>query len=117
MRKKHTSPFILFLGLAVMLTTLFLFFIDLFTTRIIAYLLAVNLSTFLLYGYDKFIASHSGIRVPENILHLLSLLGGSPAALVSQHIFHHKTAKKSFQWIFWAIVFVQGTLLWYLKVF
>ena len=81
-----------------------------------AYLLTVNIAAFLLYGYDKFISSRKSRRVPEKTLHLLALSGGSPAALLAQHLFRHKVSKVKFQWIFWIIVLFQGGVLWYFKV-
>jgi uncharacterized membrane protein YsdA (DUF1294 family) len=79
-----------------------------------AYLAAVNLCTFLAYGYDKASAIGGGLRVPEAVLHVLALAGGSGGAWVGQKTFHHKTAKWSFQRAFWAIVVLQvlGVALW-----
>jgi len=37
-------------------------------------------------------------------LHLLSLLGGWPGALIGQGLFRHKTSKQSFQFMFWLTV-------------
>ena len=87
---------------------------------LLAWLLAVNLVTFLTYGYDKRIAGSGNIRVPERVLLLLALAGGSPAALLGMRLFHHKTAKSSFQQKFWLVLLVQAILviiyfLWRLK--
>lgn len=62
-----------------------------------SYLIAINLTTFLAYWYDKIISHSSKIRVPENVLHILELLGGSIIALISQSYFRHKTKKESFK--------------------
>jgi uncharacterized membrane protein YsdA (DUF1294 family) len=72
-----------------------------------SYLVAINAATFLLYGYDKAIAGGDQTRVPERVLHLAELFGGTPAAFVAQRVFHHKTQKSSFQLRFWLIVVVQ----------
>ncbi|MBK8050418.1 MAG: DUF1294 domain-containing protein [Anaerolineales bacterium] len=72
-----------------------------------AYLIAINVATFALYGYDKAVAGGEQTRVPERVLHLAELLGGTPAAFVGQRVFHHKTQKSSFQVKFWLIVVVQ----------
>ena len=72
-----------------------------------AYLLGINLSTFLLYAYDKTIAGSTRLRVPENVLHILALLGGTPAAFAGQRVFRHKTLKRSFQAWFLGIAAVQ----------
>ena len=65
---------------------------------------AINLLTFALYARDKHAARTGQWRTPENTLHLLSLLGGWPAAWVAQRVLRHKTAKRSFQWVFWLTV-------------
>ena len=44
---------------------------------LVSYLLAINLVTFALTGYDKGAAGTTALRVPEFVLHLLSVLGGS----------------------------------------
>ena len=60
-------------------------------------LAALNAFTALLYGLDKIAARNGRRRIPENILHLLALLGGWPGAAVAQRLFHHKTGKRAFQ--------------------
>ncbi|RKZ91683.1 MAG: hypothetical protein DRR19_06485 [Candidatus Parabeggiatoa sp. nov. 1] len=110
--KKRISPFWLYGIAAVILTvapTIFLF--DIGWNIIVAYIASVNLSTFLFYGYDKMIAGSSLLRVPEWVLHSLSICGGSPAGLIAQKIFRHKTIKKSFQLVYWAIVIIQAIIL------
>jgi uncharacterized membrane protein YsdA (DUF1294 family) len=69
--------------------------------------LGVNLATLLLYGYDKAVSGGTKLRVPENVLHLLAFLGGTPAALLGRALFRHKTVKPSFRRIFWLIVALQ----------
>ena len=66
--------------------------------------LVLSVTTFLVYRSDKRRAENREARVPEMTLHLLSLLGGWPGAFLAQRVFRHKTAKASFQLIFWAIV-------------
>ena len=68
------------------------------------YLAAINLLTILFYLHDKRNARNKAWRIPELQLHLLELLGGWPAALLSQRILRHKTSKLSYQIIFWLIV-------------
>ena len=80
---------------------------------LVLYLMAINFTTGWLYLWDKIIAGTKITRVPEIILQTLALLGGSPTALLSQKVFHHKTNKKSFQIIYWLIVLIQvGILSW-----
>jgi uncharacterized membrane protein YsdA (DUF1294 family) len=70
---------------------------------------ALNLLTFALYARDKHAARTGQRRTPENTLHLLSLLGGWPGAWLAQGLLRHKTAKRSFQLVFWLTV--AGNLL------
>ena len=56
------------------------------------------------YFVDKRAARRGRRRTPESTLHVLSLLGGWPGALLAQQQFRHKTRKASFQWVFRATV-------------
>jgi uncharacterized membrane protein YsdA (DUF1294 family) len=112
---KQRSPYFIF-GLVSLLLTVALFaFLYLYQhlNPIVSYLIAINITTFLLYGYDKLISAGEAVRVPEWNLHALAILGGSPAGLSAQKFFHHKTIKGSFQLVYWLIVALQvGLLLW-----
>jgi len=78
---------------------------------LLGYVAGINLATMALYGCDKRAAVKNRLRVPENVLHAVALLGGSPAALLSQQMFRHKTVKTSFRISFWLIVVVQVALI------
>lgn len=65
-----------------------------------------SLLTLAIYGWDKRQATRSGPRTPESTLHLLSLLGGWPGALIGQHLFRHKRRKGAFMVVFWLTVVV-----------
>lgn len=76
------------------------------------WLLAVNLLTFLIFGWDKFKAKwkerhQDARRVPEKTLFLLSALGGSLGALAGMRVFHHKTLHKAFRFGIPAILVLQ----------
>ena len=73
----------------------------------VAWLLAFNAVTVLVYGYDKAIAGGKRRRVPERILLGLALCGGTPGALLAMWLFRHKTAKRSFRNAFVLVVVVQ----------
>ncbi len=75
------------------------------------WVLALSIASFGIYGYDKGQAQSGGTRVPELVLHALSLCGGSPGSFVAMRYFHHKTVKASFQAVFWVIVVFQIGLL------
>ncbi|CAA6823552.1 MAG: Cold-shock DNA-binding domain-containing protein [uncultured Sulfurovum sp.] len=112
--KKHYSPYLIFGLLSFVILTLVLLYASQYVQLLVAYLIAINISTFLLYGYDKFISGTEKLRVPELNLQTLALLGGSPSALIVQKLFRHKTLKGSFQVIYWLIVMGQvGLLLWF----
>jgi uncharacterized membrane protein YsdA (DUF1294 family)/cold shock CspA family protein len=69
--------------------------------------------TFIVYGFDKSAAMNSRRRTPESTLHLLSVLGGWPGALVAQQMFRHKSRKLEFQIVFWLTVLLNcGVLGW-----
>lgn len=66
------------------------------TTTIKLFPLLINLFAFALYGLDKFKAIHKKHRIPEKILFLVSLMGGSIGSLLGMIIFHHKTKHINF---------------------
>jgi len=77
--------------------------------------IAINGATFCLYGVDKYQAIRLGARVPEAMLHFAAAVGGTPGAALGQVTFRHKTRKKSFRVVFFAIAAAQAiglTLLW-----
>lgn len=76
-----------------------------------AYLVAMSFTTAVLYGHDKLAARAKWLRIPERVLHTFALVGGSPGALLAQHLFHHKTSKRSFRVVFWTITALQAALL------
>ncbi len=72
-----------------------------------AYLIGISAIALLFYGYDKYQSRHSGFRIPEIILHVIALAGGTPGALLGQQVFRHKTSKRSFRLWFYLTVLVQ----------
>ena len=73
----------------------------------LSWLIAVNLSTFLTFRYDKRIAGSRRRRVPEKSLLGLAFLGGSLGAALAMRRYRHKTRKKSFKRKFWLVVALQ----------
>jgi uncharacterized membrane protein YsdA (DUF1294 family)/cold shock CspA family protein len=71
----------------------------------------MSLVTFCAYAFDKSAAMNRRWRTAEQTLHLLSLLGGWPGALIAQRMFHHKSKKVSFQGVFWLIVLLHFGLV------
>jgi uncharacterized membrane protein YsdA (DUF1294 family) len=78
---------------------------------VLSYILSINITVLFLMGYDKFAAKQNLSRVPEKILHLYAIAGGTPFAYLSQKLFRHKTIKKSFRLKFYLILFVQIILI------
>jgi uncharacterized membrane protein YsdA (DUF1294 family) len=76
----------------------------------------LSLIAFAAHATDKAQAAAHGRRVPEQALHLMSLLGGWPGALFAQQQLRHKTRKARFQALFWGTVLAHVVgLAWYLS--
>jgi uncharacterized membrane protein YsdA (DUF1294 family) len=58
------------------------------------------------YARDKTAAQNAGRRTPELTLHLMSLVGGWPGALIAQVLLRHKTRKPSFLIGYWFTVII-----------
>ena len=83
------------------------------------YLLAGNLVTFAVFGWDKLMAKWQKRRVPEKTLFLLAGLLGSVGAWLGMQIFRHKTKHTSFVVGIPAILVVQmaaAAAVWYFWV-
>jgi uncharacterized membrane protein YsdA (DUF1294 family) len=75
------------------------------------YLLVVSVVTFGFYGFDKYRAIQGGRRIPEMMLHVLTLAGGTLGALAGMYMFRHKTKKLKFRVVFMLIVTLQAAIL------
>jgi uncharacterized membrane protein YsdA (DUF1294 family) len=60
--------------------------------------------SFFFYRHDKRQAQVGGWRIAETTLHFLDLIGGWPGGFLAQRGYRHKTAKVSFQVVFWMTV-------------
>ena len=77
---------------------------------------ASSVVAFVAYAMDKSAAREGRWRIPEKYLHLFSLIGGWPGALVAQRLLRHKSSKTSFQVAYWVHVVLNcGFLAWCLK--
>ena len=89
-----------------------------FSSLFFTYLIGINFFTFVLYGLDKYKASHGLWRISERLLLLSALLGGAFSALFSMFFFHHKTRKARFllfiplSTILWGILILHIYLKW-----
>ncbi len=80
------------------------------------FLAFINVVTFFYFGFDKIQSQREGRRrASERSLWVLSLLGGSPGALLAMKFFRHKTKKTSFQLVLTLILALQilGLVLWF----
>ena len=109
MSKQSPHQFFLILAAVLICGVMGLVFFTQKGNVIHAYLLAINVVTFVIYGFDKRQAIKSKMRVPEVVLHFLAFIGGSPAAGIAQIVFRHKTKKTSFRIVFFLIVAIQIT--------
>ena len=84
----------------------------------LAWLAPINGVTFIVYRFDKWKAPRAENgkgRIPEYVLLLLALVGGSPGAFLGMIVPpRHKTRKCRFQFGFWLIVLMQavGVVIW-----
>ena len=87
-----------------------------------AWLLAATAVTLFIYVHDKRVAVINGrrkekdkstfTRVPEDVLLLLTLAGGTIGGLFGIFLFDHKTTKASFQIKFWLTIVLQILLIY-----
>ena len=79
----------------------------------LAALAALNVVTLWMYAADKNAARAGRWRIPESNLHLLSLLGGWPAAWLAQQNMRHKSSKTEFRAVYWLTIALHcGALAW-----
>ncbi|MBI4613403.1 MAG: cold shock and DUF1294 domain-containing protein [Planctomycetes bacterium] len=114
--KRPRSP-TLFYGLAGLLlagagTALLWIYLPV-VSLLVDWIVASSVSAFILYAFDKIRARSDSSRVPERVLLGLALVGGSPGALVAMNVFHHKSVKGRFRFVFWTIVAAQLAALVY----
>lgn len=74
--------------------------------HLLGYYLLASLLTFAFYAMDKSAARNDEWRVSEQTLHILSMLGGWPGALLAQQKLRHKSRKTSFRIVLWLTVIV-----------
>ena len=68
--------------------------------------------TVALYRYDKRAAEQGTQRIPNSALHLASLLGGWPGALIARPLLRHKLNQKRFRCFFWASIVANFGILY-----
>lgn len=78
---------------------------------LVPFLMSTNGATFFLFGFDKLLAASQKERIPERVLYVFCLLGGSIGGIVGMQILRHKTQKTSFQTIMGGILIIQIIVL------
>ena len=63
---------------------------------LIIYFTTVNVIAFALMGFDKQRAKRRLFRIPEKMLFLSAILGGSIGAILGMYTFRHKTKHATF---------------------
>ena len=79
---------------------------------IFIYLIITNLIAFTVMGADKSRAKGHKWRIPEKMLFLTAIIGGSIGAIAGMHFFHHKTKHWYFVIGMPAILIIQLIAAW-----
>jgi uncharacterized membrane protein YsdA (DUF1294 family)/cold shock CspA family protein len=71
------------------------------------YIMASSLA-FVFYKRDRAMAETHQRKLPENTLHLWSLIGGWPGAALAQKLAHPRSRRRSFQIVYWITIVLNG---------
>lgn len=82
-----------------------------------AFLITLNIGSFMYYGFDKRKAQKRQHRISEKSLLIMTLFGGTIGSVLGMLIFNHKTAKKSFIVKMVIIVFIQIYVLYLIDIY
>ena len=75
--------------------------------NLIVYLVIINVLAFLLCGVDKRNAINNTYRISEVKLLTISIAGGCFGFILGMYIFHHKTKKIMFKFVYlFAIIWI-----------
>ncbi len=80
----------------------------------IEYLVIINILLFIIMGIDKYKSIKNYYRIPEKILLLLALLGGSIGGILGMYIFRHKTQKLKFKILFPLFLLLNIIIIFYI---
>lgn len=83
---------------------------------IIVFLLFINIISFFLCIFDKFLAKRRKFRISEKILLGSSIVGGVFGFLLASKLVRHKTKNKKFKFILYPTLFIWIIILIYLNL-
>ncbi len=78
------------------------------------YLLSINAISFILFGYDKFLAIKNKRRIPEKEPFKVSTIGGAFGGMFAILIFKHKISKATFIWRFMFVFILNIVSIYFL---
>lgn len=78
------------------------------------YLLSINSISFILFGFDKFLAIKNKRRIPEKELFTVSTVGGAVGGMFAILVFKHKISKTTFMWRFMFIFLLNSIVIYFL---
>ncbi len=107
------QPMMLF-GIGYIIAIAILRLMDILPLGVLPFVLLMNAASYWFYAQDKEAAQLGNRRVPENTLHILSFLGGWPAAWLAQQRLRHKTQKQPFRKIYFCTIFLNILLILWL---
>ena len=81
---------------------------------VLIYLVIINVVSFFIYGFDKWKAKKSKMRIRETALLGLAVLGGSIGAWLGMKVWHHKTLHKKFKYGVPTIIIIQLAIIVYI---
>ncbi|KAI1727401.1 hypothetical protein Ddc_04704 [Ditylenchus destructor] len=104
------SPLAFLIVVAVSITSLI--FVREHLGSIFAWYIGASIGTFVVYLEDKIAARNDTWRTSEATLHVSSLIGGWPGALLGMLVLRHKCSKRDFLVIFVVTVIANCLLLY-----
>lgn len=74
---------------------------------LVIYIISISLISIIIFGFDKLSAKAKLRRVPEDVLLVLALLGGSGAIVLGEPLFNHKISNPGFNRALYIILGIQ----------
>lgn len=85
--------------------------------HIFYYLVIINALAIAITILDKALARLHTIRIPERLLFVVAILGGSIGMYVTMKLIRHKTRKAKFMWGIPIILAIELFSAWFFKLF